>query len=54
MDEGRLPCRYVGTHRRIKTTDVLAFAERRLAERRAALNDLARVSAEAGLSDDDI
>lgn len=54
VDEGRLPCRYVGTHRRIKTTDVLAFAERRIAERRAALDDLARVSAEAGLYDDDI
>ncbi len=54
VDDGRLPCRYVGTHRRIKTADVLAFAERRLSERRAALDDLARVSAEAGLYDDDI
>lgn len=54
VDDGRLPGRFVGTHRRITTADVIAFADRRLSERRAALDDLARLSAEAGLYDDDI
>lgn len=53
VDEGVLPCRYVGTHRRIKTSDVLAYGGRRRAERRAALDELSRLTAEAGLYDDD-
>lgn len=53
VDEGVLPCHYVGTHRRIKTGDVLAYAARRRAERQASLDELSRLSAEAGLYDDD-
>ena len=52
VDEGTIPCRYAGTHRRIKTADVLAYAERRHASREQALAELVRLSSDAGLYDD--
>lgn len=49
LDEGRIPYRRLGTHRRLKLGDVVAYKERRDAERRAALDDLAALSQEAGM-----
>lgn len=53
VDENVIPCHYVGTHRRLKTRDVLDYAETRQSRRRDALDELSRLSAEAGLYNDD-
>jgi len=47
-----LPAIRVSTHRRLKTTDVLAYREHKRLERSAALDKMADVSAELGLYDD--
>lgn len=54
IDGGDIPCHYVGTHRRLHLRDILTYAERRRAERQEALDELSRLSAEAGLYDDDL
>jgi excisionase family DNA binding protein len=51
LDEGALAHHRVGTHRRIRLTDVVAYKRRRDAQRREALGELTRLSQEYGLYD---
>lgn len=51
-DDGRLPCVRVGTHRRLKTQDVLAFRGEATHGRREALAELVAISDELGLYDE--
>ncbi len=48
LDEGRIPFRKTGTHRRLRIEDVIAFKETRDIERRAGLRELSRMSEEFG------
>ena len=41
FDEGAIPCRRVGTHRRALRSDVVAYREREKAERKRVLDELA-------------
>lgn len=52
VDAGTLPVEYRGTHRRLRTSDVLDHLRRQRAERKAALDEISRLSHEAGLYDD--
>ena len=49
LDEGRLPYRRVGTHRRVRLDDVLAHRAREEAEREVLLTRLAQDSQALGL-----
>jgi excisionase family DNA binding protein len=49
LDEGRIPYRKVGSHRRIKTEDVTSFKKRIDEERRAVLDQLALDAQEQGM-----
>lgn len=51
VDRGELPARMIGTHRRIKTVDVLHARESAASERRRALDELTDPSVDAGLYD---
>lgn len=44
LEAGKIPFHRVGTHRRLKIDDVLAYRERRAQERRRALEDLVTLS----------
>jgi excisionase family DNA binding protein len=48
LDAGEIPFTRTGKHRRLRATDVLAYRERRDLKRRAALDELTRLSEEAG------
>lgn len=48
LDQGEIPFRRTGKHRRLRIEDVLAYRERRDRVRREALDELARQSEELG------
>jgi excisionase family DNA binding protein len=52
LDAGEMPYHLVGKHRRVLLRDVLAYAKRRAAARRAALDQMARDAYQAGLYDE--
>lgn len=47
LDDGTIPHHRVGTHRRVRLDDVLAFAAERTERRREELRELTRLSQEA-------
>lgn len=47
LDRGEIPYHRVGTHRRLRVEDVLAYREQRAARRREKLRELTRLSEEA-------
>lgn len=49
IEQGALPARKVGSHRRIRLQDLLAFKEHDNRERQARLDELTRQSQELGL-----
>jgi excisionase family DNA binding protein len=51
LDEGKLPYRRVGTHRRLYVADVLRYKEEEQAKRRVALSELVSLQQELGLDD---
>jgi excisionase family DNA binding protein len=48
LDEGRIPFRMTGKHRRVRIEDVLAFKDTRDRDRRAGLRHLSRMTEEFG------
>ena len=48
VDDGKLACRLVGTHRRIPLVDLLAFKQANRAERRAIAAELTAETQELG------
>jgi len=48
LDDGRIPFRKTGKHRRLRIEDVLAFGEQRDRDRRAGLRELSRLTQEFG------
>lgn len=49
IDDGKIPHRKVGSHRRVRVADLLAYKQLRYAERRAALDELTAEAQELGL-----
>lgn len=48
LDEGRIPFRKTGKHRRLRIEDVLAFKEQRDKDRRVGLRELSRLTQDFG------
>lgn len=48
LDEGRIPFRKTGKHRRLRIEDVLTFKEKRDKDRRAGLRELSQMTQEFG------
>ena len=51
LEQEKIPFVYVGTHRRIRFSDLMQYKARRDAEREHALNEIAQMSQELGLYD---
>ncbi len=51
IDDGVLPSRKVGSHRRIMLADVLAYRDEVVVRRRAVLDQMSRGAEELGLYD---
>lgn len=51
LERGEIPYTKTGSHRRVKLSDLLAYRDRRDAERHAALDRLTQLSEELGLYD---
>lgn len=49
LEDGKIPYDQPGRHRRILFTDLLAYTERRHADRRAALDEMTEEASEAGI-----
>ncbi len=54
LDEGRIPFRKTGKHRRLQVEDVLAFKDNRDKDRRAGLRELSQMTQEFGGYDSDL
>jgi len=54
LDEGRIPFRKTGKHRRLRIEDVLSFKETRDKDRRAGLRELSRMTEEFGGYDSEL
>jgi len=53
VDRGLIPAARVGTHRRLRTVDVLSFRDASRQQRRQALADVVAISDDLGLYDTD-
>lgn len=53
LDEGRIPFRMVGTHRRIPTAEIIAYKRITRARQNQAMDEVVRISEELGLYDTD-
>ena len=51
LEEGVIPCAKVGTHRRIRLNDAMAYKQRRDTERQVALDQVTELNQEMGLCD---
>ena len=49
LDEARIPCRKVGSHRRVRVEDILAYRRETESRRREALDELTARDQELGL-----
>ncbi len=49
LDAGRIPCRKVGAHRRVRAADVVAYRRETESRRRSALDELTARDQELGL-----
>ena len=49
LNEGRMPCRKVGSHRRVRVEDILAYRRETESRRREALDELTARDQELGL-----
>ncbi len=54
LDDGRIPFRKTGTHRRVRMEDLLAFKRQRDLDRREGLRELTRMTEEFGGYDAEI
>ncbi len=52
LDQGEIPFHYVGTHRRITMSELIAYRQRRKIQSKAALQRMTELSEEMGLYDE--